>query len=348
MTTAMNVSNSDLSTLDVESLLAICKQAKMSQAVIGDRIGVSQATVCNVKKGRATLKPDSLQKLRQLAVQLRLHSHSAPPALQVVNDDMYEYEEEPEVEPETPEEMRERIERVFADMEGLVEAVGNQVVKALLIDGAAGVGKSHTVETTLNSLGHEYYLIKGTGKAPYLYKTLFENQDSVLVLDDADDFLRDETCLNILKAALDTTAGERVVSYGKMAAWMEKEDIPSSFVFTGSVIVISNLQLDVMANGTTKLAPHIKALCSRALHCAMEMNTREEVLCRIDMIADDVLGDSISQTKKKLILKFFRDNMDDFKQFSLRELVKLRALAAVPNWENLARRGLLKSQRTGR
>lgn len=347
MNTAMNTpQNLDLSTLDAVNLLAMCKQARISQKKVGDLLGCSQAKVCMVKNGRSEFNPQQLQSLRQFVVEMRLQHNSAMNALQVV-DETFVIPEVEQVKPETHEEMSVRIEQVFEDMKGLVTAVGTQVLNSLLIDGAAGVGKSHTVITTLDSLNIDYTLIKGTGRAPFLYQQLFKNNNGVLVLDDADDFIRDETCLNLLKAALDSTNGPRMISYGKMAPWMEAMDIPNSFEYTGSVIVISNLQLDVIARGKGKLSPHIEALLSRSLHCAMEMNTKKEILCRIEMIADDVLAD-LTSSKKEQILNFFRNNMNDFKQFSLRELVKLQQLAKLPNWEPLARRGLLMSTRTGR
>jgi len=348
MNVAMNVpKNLDLSTLDAVNLLAMCKRAKIGQKQVGNLLGVSQATVCNVKHERAEFTPQQLQTLRQFVVELRVnHPTSAASALKVV-DETFVMPEVKQAPPETHEEMSERINQIFTDLTGLVAAVGTQALNALLIDGGAGVGKSHTVTTVLNSLGIEYTLVKGTGSAPFLYRKLFQNRESVLVLDDADDFIRDETCLNLLKAALDTTDGPRIISYGKLAPWMEAEDIPDSFEFVGSVIVISNLQLDIIAQGKGKLAPHIEALLSRSLHCAMEMNTREEVLCRIEMIADDVL-EGLSSAKKKQVLNFFVDNMMDFKQFSIRELVKLQKIVNLPNWEALARRGLLKSKKGGR
>lgn len=330
---AMNMhDNFELGTLDPVNLLKILKNAKYTQSQIGEMLGCSQGHVCNVKKGKASFSEEQIRILRQEALDLRVNQKNVVQLYPVVEEIQ-----------ETDEEMSQRIEQIFDDMESFVELIGQRQIKALLIDGAPGVGKSYTVESVLNNMDVDYTSVKGTGTTPSLYQKLYENRDGILVIDDCDTMFNNEESLNILKAALDTIDGPRMIHYEKKAPWLAKEDIPSSFEFNGSVIVISNLHLDEIGNGNAKIANHVKALLSRSLHINMEMKTRREILCRIEMIADSVLED-VSAKKKRDILNFFRNNMENFKEFSLRELVKLKDLACSPMWERLAARSFLRSK----
>ena len=62
-----------------------------------------------------------------------------------------------------------------------------------------------------------------------LYRALYENRASLLIIDDCDSVLTDKTALNILKSALDDKP-VRVISYLTMK---EKTGLPLSFEYTG-------------------------------------------------------------------------------------------------------------------
>jgi hypothetical protein len=57
-----------------------------------------------------------------------------------------------------------------------------------------------------NHVESGYYIAKGTCSAAGLYELLFIHRHKLLIFDDFDSVLKDEDCVNYLKAALDTYA----------------------------------------------------------------------------------------------------------------------------------------------
>ena len=347
----MAKATSDFSSMGFQQLARAWKALGNNQGGLATLFGCSQAHVSNMIRGQLNATPSTLW-----IEQLRNAVSREQRGLHIVEDVIEEMVIEAPVDPETPEEMTNRINQVFVDMEKMVQAVARGTLSSLLIDGAPGVGKSHSVFEALHNIGFsrkeeveedeedeeaeklQYKVFKGTGSAASLYAELWKNRDSVLVVDDCDKMILDEESLNLLKGALDSTA-RRTIGWHKQAPWLERAGIPKSFDFTGSVIVISNLPLADIAGGTSKIALGVDALVSRSICCPMEMTTRPEIMCRINTIADDVLAD-VGVRKRKLIVNFLQDNMDKFRSFSLRELVKLKSLSEMNDWQSIAKRGL--------
>ena len=157
---------------------------------------------------------------------------------------------------------------IFEDLEMLTQVVANRNINSLIVNGSAGVGKTHTVLDTLNRKGlvkdRDYVVLKSKTSPLGLYMTLFLNHDKVIVLDDMDDALKNEDCSSILKAALDSydvreiswSSKKMVNTVGvdrKTAQSIEQEArqallngetdvaLPNRFVFRGQVIFISNM-----------------------------------------------------------------------------------------------------------
>lgn len=150
-------------------------------------------------------------------------------------------------------EEREDPEKVFKKMQGYVKMVIKGINPSLIICGAPGVGKTYRVKQQLKANnfneGHNLFTIKGKCTPRRLYLALYEYQDKgqIIVIDDADALVgpnAPEDCINILKAALDSTSDDegRLVSYGVSGKLMDDEgmEIPKRFYYNGGIIVITN------------------------------------------------------------------------------------------------------------
>ena len=148
---------------------------------------------------------------------------------------------------------REDPERVFKKMLGYIKMVINGINPSLIICGAPGVGKTFRVKKQLKESGYEegknLFTIKGKFSVRRLYLALYEyrNKGDILLIDDADAIVgpnAPEDCINILKAALDSTSDEegRLISYGVASKITndDGEEIPKRFYYKGGVIVITN------------------------------------------------------------------------------------------------------------
>lgn len=230
----------------------------------------------------------------------------------------------------------------FDFVEKLVNMVASGVQPSAVITGQGGLGKTFTVTKTLQSNGYEdissladfqvgsvlnmrkcFTTVKGYSTAKGLYRTLFENNKSVIVFDDCDAVLKDPVALNLLKGALDSY-GKRVISWN---ADMRDDDLPRSFEFEGRVIFISNMDQSKID----------QAIRSRSMMIDLSMNI-DQKLERMEYIAksDEFLPEYESNVKTDA-LELIRGLKDEAKEISLRTLIAVSKIrASNKEWKDLA------------
>ena len=156
-------------------------------------------------------------------------------------------------------------EQVFKEMRKYVKMVIKGITPSVILCGAPGVGKTYKVKKELKAggynEGHNLCTIKGKCTPRVLYTTLldYKNKGDIVVIDDADGLVgpkAPEDCINILKAALDSTSDDegRLVTYGISGVLKDDEgmELPKRFYYNGGVIVITNYnagQLDTALRG---------------------------------------------------------------------------------------------------
>jgi hypothetical protein len=236
---------------------------------------------------------------------------------------------------ETDAQIVERMRERFSILDDMTQASIDGVVRGMVVTGPPGVGKSFGVEAVLekdslfdvmaeNKL--RYSVIKGASSAIGLYKVLYQNADknNVLVLDDCDTVLYDETSLNLLKAALDSSK-KRKLSWNTDSALLRREGIPDTFEFKGSVIFITNLKFDKVRG---KIKDHLDAIMSRCHYLDLTMDTtREKVLRCKQIVADGMLNEyDFTKVEETQLMDFMINNKDRMREISLRMVTKLADL----------------------
>ena len=135
---------------------------------------------------------------------------------------------------------------MFSNLSALTRMVGRGVQPSLVVTGMAGMGKTHIVKNTLIEMGlkesTDFVHFKGRATAAGLFITLYQNSDSIIILDDCDSVFRDENAVNILKGALDSY-DTRKISYITSKPLKDEfgDALPMHFEFTGKIIFISNI-----------------------------------------------------------------------------------------------------------
>ena len=248
---------------------------------------------------------------------------------------------------ETDAEIVERLRERFQILEDMTQASIDGVVRGMVVTGPPGVGKSFGVEAVLekNSLFDKlanqrlrFGIEKGAASAIGLYKLLYNYADAsnVLVLDDCDTVLYDETSLNLLKAALDSSKKRRL-SWNTDSALLRREGIPDSFEFKGSVIFITNLKFD---NVRGKIKDHLDAIMSRCHYLDLTMDTTREKMLRCQQIVNDGMLNEYDFTKEEEqeILDFIFENKDRMREISLRMVTKVADLrkSMSSRWKRMA------------
>jgi hypothetical protein len=249
---------------------------------------------------------------------------------------------------ETDEEIIERIKERFVILDDMTKGVRKGDVRAMIVSGPPGVGKSFGVEAVLTKddlfdvMGERkprYEIVKGAMSAIGLYSKLYEfsNKGNVLVFDDCDSVLLDELSLNILKAALDSSK-KRTISWNTDSRILRSEGIPNSFEFKGSAIFITNIKFEHVRS--KKLRDHLDALESRCHYLDLTIDTAREKILRIKQIVNDGMLDAyeLEQAQKDEVVQFIEVNKERMRELSLRMVIKIADLrVAMPlKWQAVA------------
>ena len=204
---------------------------------------------------------------------------------------------EAEVARETDDEIYTRLAERFDILTEMTRAVKSGDVRAMIVSGPPGVGKSYGVEAVLEKDGlfdklaerkPKYEVVKGAMSAIGLYAKLYEyaEKGSVVVFDDCDSVLLDGLSLNILKGALDSSQ-RRFISWNTDSRLLRSEGIPDRFEFKGAAIFITNIKFEHVRS--KKLRDHLDALESRCHYIDLQMDTNREKILRIKQVVRDFL-----------------------------------------------------------
>ena len=256
---------------------------------------------------------------------------------------------------ETDEQVMDRIGKRFEILDEMTRAAKEGNVRAMIVSGPPGVGKSHGVEEQLNKdsifddvggNSRKFEVVKGAMSAIGLYAKLykFSNPKNVVVFDDCDSVLLDDLSLNILKAALDTSK-KRYISWNTDSRLLRSEGIPDRFEFKGSAIFITNIKFENVRS--KKLKDHLEALESRCHYVDLTIDTEREKMLRIKQIVREGMLDDydMPQERKDDVVEFIDENRTRLRELSLRTVLKCADLAkSFPsNWRDYAATTVLRA-----
>ena len=253
---------------------------------------------------------------------------------------------------ESDEEIIERIRVRFDMLQDMTKAVKKGDVRAMIVSGPPGVGKSHGVEEVLDrykmmeQLGGKktHEVIKGAMSPIGLYCKLYKMSEAgnVVVFDDCDSIFQDELSLNILKAALDSKKN-RWIHWNTDSFKLRNEGVPDKFKFEASAIFITNLKFDKVKG---KLREHLEALESRCHYMDLTIDTERDKMLRIrQVIRDGMLNTyKLSDEVKEDIVDFVDINKKRLRELSLRTVLKVADLAiSFPDkWEAFAENTVMR------
>ena len=242
---------------------------------------------------------------------------------------------------ESDESILNRLRDRFEILDDMTRAVKKGDVRAMIVTGPPGVGKSFGVEKVLSKHDvmaniaqdeklKKYEIVKGAMSAIGLYSKLYQFSDkkSILVFDDCDSILLDDLSLNILKAALDTSK-KRTISWNTDSRILRSEGVPNQFEFKGGAIFITNIKFDHVKS--KKLQDHLEALESRCHYLDLTIDTEREKVLRIkQVVTEHGMLDSYELTdeKKLEVVAFVDANKHRMRELSLRTVLKVADLAA--------------------
>lgn len=264
--------------------------------------------------------------------------------------------EAPKVDTRTDEEIAIGLRDTFDILGQMTDAVASGIVRGLVVSGPAGIGKSHTVESTLvrslsmlgrlNGLGSMYDIVSGAMSAAKLYEKLWEYKEEgqVLVFDDCDSILYDEDALNILKAALDSKK-TRQISWNSRSHYLAQNDIPNRFEYKGGIVFITNVKFDAVRS--QRISNHLEAIVSRCHYMDIGIDSGREKVIHIKNVVErsNMLADyNFTNEEKAEVTNYVYENHEKLRELSLRMVLKIADLRrAMPgNWTKLVEKNCHK------
>lgn len=202
----------------------------------------------------------------------------------------------------------------FKEMQMYVKMVIKGIQPAVILCGAPGIGKTFRVKQQLKAAGYTMTAdntVKGKCTPRQLYLTLYNNKGKgdIVLVDDADSLVgpkAPEDCINILKAALDSTADDegRLVSY-KVSGELkddEGEPVPKSHYNKCGMIVITNYSVGQIDT----------ALRNRAFTQSLDFSTKD-LLQIIREIMPNIESNRLSMTSKAKAMNYLEKLVEEGK-----------------------------------
>ena len=263
----------------------------------------------------------------------------------------------PNEKKETDEQAIDRIASRFSILDEMADAVATSKVRAMIVSGPPGIGKSYGVEKALEKQNmfvdiagekRKFEMVKGAMSAIGLYKKLYEFKDKgcVCCFDDCDAILYDDLALNLLKAALDTTP-RRSLHWNTESRTLMAEGMPNSFEFNGGVIFITNIKFDNVKS--KKLQDHLQALQSRCHYLDLTIDSMRDRMLRIRQICRQGMLEKYKMPKaiEEDLIQFIYKNKHKLREISLRMVLKIADLwkLAPDKYKQLAENTCMKPER---
>jgi hypothetical protein len=257
---------------------------------------------------------------------------------------------------ESDEEAMDRIASRFAVLDEMSGACIAGNIRAMIVTGPAGIGKSHGVTLQMEKASMfdkisgkrpRFEIVKGAISGIGLFATLYKYSDAknVLVFDDCDVW-EDQDALNVLKGALDSGKTRRI-SWNKDSRLLREEGVPNTFNFNGSIIFITNKTFD--SKKASKIQPHLDALQSRCHFLDLTVDSERDKMLRIKQVHRDADGGlfadyDFTQEQTDEIMSFIDTNHGKLREVSLRMCLKIADLVKISaNWRELAKATCMKA-----
>jgi len=200
------------------------------------------------------------------------------------------------------------LDKIYLVPREYIRMVINKKVKGLLLWGECGNGKTFQVKKAIKEYklkeGIDYNFITGHITPLQFYKKLYENRNSLIIIDDISIF-DSKININMLKASLNDNC--QLVEYNSSLL----KDFPNSFIFNGRIIILLNEKLSNNED--------LKAVESRILTYNLKMDYKTKINIINDIAKEEY--DGLNLNERLEIVEWIEENSDEStKNLSIRLL----------------------------
>lgn len=198
--------------------------------------------------------------------------------------------------------------KTYKELESYFEMFREQHCDLLIVVSKGGLGKTTLLKNIMKNTPFVYI---NTHSTPLqTYKTLFENQDAPVCMDDLDAILKNNIMVSLLKSLADTRPIKEI-HYSTTSKLIG--DAPSSFNTGSNVCLILN-EFDVNNKA-------LEPILDRGFFIEF-IPTRDEVLKKISYI---MRSQSLTESEK-CVYDFLKDNYKKIDNFSIRTYKKAQQI----------------------
>ena len=173
--------------------------------------------------------------------------------------------------------------QAFKEMSVYVKTVINGLQPGVIICGAPGIGKTYKITKQLEAAGyrdgHNMEIIKGKATPRQLYLSLYNYKEkgNILVIDDADALVgpkAPEDCINMLKAALDSTSIGQLDTALRGRTFVQELDFSNEQLLQIIEDMIDNLGDGLISmRSKTKALNYLKSLAQSGAEMEISIRT---------------------------------------------------------------------------
>lgn len=221
----------------------------------------------------------------------------------------------------------------YENLEPYIEIITGEDTKinCLVIKGQQGLGKSTTIKSLMKKKDLGIHYINSFTTPLAFYKEVYNNRHKHLILDDTVGLYRSEKGISILRA-LTNTEKERYIRYESTS---DKLDVPSSFIFSKSITILTNKITDKMD----------KSLLDRAIYRKLNFTLKEKINFMKDIIAFNYKDLEKEEITK--IVNYIQKKVDETTQnFTFRSVLRVVEFYIHQNdkWKKLTDEELIKDE----
>jgi len=190
-----------------------------------------------------------------------------------------------------------KMEHIRAALDGL----NGKYHTGLFVWGEGGMGKSYTVLRHLQAMGAKHTVHNSRLSARGLVDALEAAPDDIHVIEDAETMFHDKKVAGVLRSALHSQSEEKPLK--RIITWTTHQT-QTRFVFTGSIVIISNLNL-------ADQQPEIRALKTRISVLRLDV-TNDELLALMKRTCADGFqfgNDRMTPTETWQVARYIRQEL---------------------------------------
>jgi len=218
------------------------------------------------------------------------------------------------------------IEQIYFIPKSLARMVSRNQATGLILVGQCGLGKTYTVLRAFKEEGKDFVYSCGFTSALELYTFLYENRTKHIIFDDVSNLMKSAVILDMLKSALFSPKGIRMVQYNTTSPRLK---VPNKFEFTGTLTIL----LNKLGNNED-----IKAVADRVLYYEMNLDYLTKLKVLFELSKQEYKG--LTKETRQEIVRWIKDNTTKAtKNLNLRLLYKVYDLYLFDNkyWDLIAK-----------